>query len=89
MVEGYVLFQRLEGTSSYILQTEQALTLWLCNGQDSTKYLFIWNDMNEPSVFDGPEISMPRDNIHHGGWEHRDVHNLNGMMFVSTAPRRR
>ncbi|KAJ9098154.1 hypothetical protein QFC21_004483 [Naganishia friedmannii] len=49
--------------------------------KDSTKYLFIWNDMNEPSVFDGPEISMPRDNIHHGGWEHRDVHNINGMMF--------
>lgn len=39
--------------------------------------------MNEPSVFDGPEISMPRDNVHHGGWEHRDVHNINGMMFVS------
>jgi hypothetical protein len=39
--------------------------------------------MNEPSVFDGPEISMPRDNIHDGGWEHRDVHNINGMMFVS------
>ncbi len=37
--------------------------------------------MNEPSVFDGPEISMPRDNKHVGGWEHRDVHNLNGMMF--------
>lgn len=38
--------------------------------------------MNEPSVFDGPEISMPRDNIHAGGWEHRDVHNINGMLFV-------
>ncbi|GHJ85091.1 hypothetical protein NliqN6_1493 [Naganishia liquefaciens] len=49
--------------------------------KDSTKFLFIWNDMNEPSVFDGPEISMPRDNVHHGGWEHRDVHNINGMMF--------
>ncbi|EJT96934.1 alpha-glucosidase [Dacryopinax primogenitus] len=48
---------------------------------DSTKDLFIWNDMNEPSVFNGPEITMPKDNIHHGGWEHRDVHNLNGMLF--------
>ncbi|KAJ7821562.1 glycoside hydrolase superfamily [Mycena olivaceomarginata] len=37
--------------------------------------------MNEPSVFNGPEISMPRDNIHYGGWEHRDVHNINGMLF--------
>lgn len=42
---------------------------------------FIWNDMNEPSVFNGPEVSMPKDNLHHGGWEHRDVHNLNGMTF--------
>ncbi|MCJ1250918.1 hypothetical protein MMC30_008146 [Trapelia coarctata] len=40
---------------------------------------FIWNDMNEPSVFNGPETTMPKDNIHHGDWEHRDVHNLNGM----------
>ncbi|PFH60093.1 hypothetical protein XA68_11481 [Ophiocordyceps unilateralis] len=42
---------------------------------------FIWNDMNEPSVFNGPETTMPKDNIHHGGWEHRDVHNLNGLTF--------
>ena len=26
---------------------------------------------------------MPKTNIHHGGWEHRDVHNINGMLFVS------
>lgn len=25
---------------------------------------------------------MPRENIHHGGWEHRDLHNINGMLFV-------
>ena len=42
---------------------------------------FIWNDMNEPSVFNGPEITMPRDNLHHGDWENRDVHNINGMTF--------
>ncbi|KAH9944606.1 alpha-glucosidase [Amylocystis lapponica] len=48
---------------------------------DSTLDTYIWNDMNEPSVFNGPEISMPRDNIHYGGWEHRDVHNINGMLF--------
>ncbi|KAL2891098.1 Glucosidase 2 subunit alpha [Ceratocystis lukuohia] len=40
---------------------------------------FIWNDMNEPSVFNGPETTMPKDNLHYGGWEHRDVHNLMGM----------
>ena len=26
---------------------------------------------------------MPRENIHYGGWEHRDLHNINGMLFVS------
>ncbi|KAM0332416.1 hypothetical protein ACHAQA_002696 [Verticillium albo-atrum] len=42
---------------------------------------FIWNDMNEPSVFNGPEGTMPKDNLHYGDWEHRDLHNLNGMTF--------
>ncbi|PQE23768.1 glucosidase II alpha subunit protein [Rutstroemia sp. NJR-2017a BBW] len=46
-----------------------------------TSNLFIWNDMNEPSVFNGPETTMPKDNLHHQNWEHRDVHNLNGMTF--------
>jgi mannosyl-oligosaccharide alpha-1,3-glucosidase len=36
--------------------------------------------MNEPSVFNGPEITMLKDNIHFGDWEHRDVHNLYGQM---------
>jgi mannosyl-oligosaccharide alpha-1,3-glucosidase len=40
----------------------------------------IWNDMNEPAVFKVPEKTMPRDNIHYGGWEHRCVHNLYGLM---------
>ncbi|KAL6077361.1 Glucan 1,3-alpha-glucosidase [Balamuthia mandrillaris] len=47
----------------------------------STPILYTWNDMNEPSVFNGPEVSMHRDALHHGGWEHRDVHNLYGMYF--------
>lgn len=49
--------------------------------KDSAKNLFIWNDMNEPSVFDGPEITVPKDVLHHDGWENRDVHNINGMLF--------
>ncbi|XP_048585965.1 neutral alpha-glucosidase AB isoform X2 [Nematostella vectensis] len=47
----------------------------------STTNLFIWNDMNEPSVFHGPEITMHKDTIHYGDWEHRDVHNIYGMYF--------
>lgn len=46
---------------------------------------FIWNDMNEPSVFNGPETTMPKDNLHHGNWEHRDVHNLNGMTLANAT----
>ncbi|OAA65904.1 alpha glucosidase alpha [Niveomyces insectorum RCEF 264] len=46
---------------------------------------FLWNDMNEPSVFNGPETTMPKDNLHYGGWEHRDVHNLNGMTFHNAS----
>ncbi len=46
---------------------------------------FLWNDMNEPSVFNGPETTMPKDNIHHGNWEHRDIHNLNGLTFVNAT----
>ncbi|KAJ4471585.1 glycoside hydrolase family 31 protein [Lentinula aciculospora] len=48
---------------------------------ESTEDIHIWNDMNEPSIFNGPEITMPKDSIHYGGWEHRDVHNINGMLF--------
>ncbi|CAF0994522.1 unnamed protein product [Adineta steineri] len=50
------------------------------NYQGSTGNLFIWNDMNEPSVFNGPEVTFPKDIIHYGGWEDRDVHNLYGML---------
>ncbi|CAK5281912.1 unnamed protein product [Mycena citricolor] len=53
----------------------------------STTDIHIWNDMNEPSVFNGPDISMPRDNVHHNGWEHRDVHNINGMLFANATSR--
>lgn len=45
--------------------------------------LWLWNDMNEPSVFNGPETTAPKDNIHHGDWEHRDVHNIYGMTVVN------
>lgn len=52
--------------------------------EGSTETLFTWNDMNEPSVFSGPEVTMHKDAVHHGGWEHRDVHNLYGL-YVQMA----
>ena len=45
----------------------------------------IWNDMNEPSVFSGPDTTMPRDNLHYDNWEHRDIHNINGLTFVNAT----
>lgn len=46
----------------------------------STANLHVWNDMNEPSVFSGPETTMPKDSLHLGGAaEHRDLHNLYGQ----------
>ena len=41
----------------------------------SSATLYTWNDMNEPSVFDGPEITMPPTLLHHDAegraYEHR------------------
>lgn len=47
--------------------------------------VFIWNDMNEPSVFNGPEMTMPKDNLHWGNWEHRDIHNIHGITLVNAT----
>ncbi|XP_041765356.1 neutral alpha-glucosidase AB [Anopheles merus] len=57
----------------------------LTNFREQADTVGIWNDMNEPSVFNGPEVTMLKDNLHHGGLEHRDVHNLYGhMQLVAT-----
>lgn len=45
----------------------------------------IWNDMNEPSVFNGPEVTMPKDCRHHGDVEHRELHNMYGFTGVMTT----
>lgn len=50
----------------------------------STLDTYTWNDMNEPSVFNGPEVSAPRDAVHINDVEHRDNHNLYGM-YVQRA----
>lgn len=50
----------------------------------------VWNDMNEPSVFDGPNGSMPEDNWHRGGGvlpagKHLRYHNVYGMLMVKAS----
>uniref|UniRef100_A0A8C1D654 Neutral alpha-glucosidase AB n=1 Tax=Cyprinus carpio carpio TaxID=630221 RepID=A0A8C1D654_CYPCA len=51
--------------------------------EGSMENLFTWNDMNEPSVFNGPEVTMHKDALH-GKWEHRDIHNMYGL-YVQMA----
>ncbi|KAJ3433066.1 hypothetical protein M0812_22016 [Anaeramoeba flamelloides] len=50
--------------------------------EGSTSNMHIWNDMNEPAIFNGPEMSIPRDTIHLGEIEHRNIHNSYGF-FVT------
>ncbi|KAI3389818.1 hypothetical protein SNEBB_007941 [Seison nebaliae] len=45
-----------------------------------TNNIGVWNDMNEPSVFSGPEKTMNKDALHSDGlYENRDIHNLYGL----------
>jgi alpha-glucosidase len=58
---------------------------YMANGIDG-----VWNDMNEPAVFEGPDWTMPVNNIHRGDNEHpKDVHlryhNVYGMMMVKAT----
>ncbi|XP_015275543.1 PREDICTED: neutral alpha-glucosidase C [Gekko japonicus] len=73
------------GLSSYLDFTNPSVREWYAdqfafkNYKDSSEILFVWNDMNEPSVFRGVELTMQKDAVHHGSWEHREVHNLYGF----------
>ena len=75
------------GSSHWIDSFNPAVITWwqglfsYSSWAGTTPNTFLWNDMNEPSVFNGPETTMPKDNLHHGNWEHRDVHNLYGLTY--------
>lgn len=50
----------------------------------------VWNDMNEPAVFGGPDGSMPADNAQRGGGglppgPHRMYHNVFGMLMARST----
>lgn len=48
--------------------------------EGSSNVLHVWNDMNEPAVFDDSyEKSFPKELEHYNGWKHRDVHNQYGF----------
>ncbi|KAM0016122.1 putative glucan 1,3-alpha-glucosidase [Helianthus debilis subsp. tardiflorus] len=75
------------GSSSYIDMVNPEIRSWWADKfayseyVGSTPSLYIWNDMNEPSVFNGPEVTMPRDALHYGNVEHRELHNAYGYYF--------
>ena len=50
----------------------------------------VWNDMNEPAVFDGPDKTMPENNWHRGGGNlqpdiHLRYHNVYGMLMAKAT----
>ena len=50
----------------------------------------VWNDMNEPAVFGGPDGTMPENNWHRGGGglpagSHLQYHNVYGMLMVKAT----
>jgi len=76
------------GTSSWVdFMNPDAREWWgskfgLDQYKGSAENLFIWNDMNEPAIFSGPETTMERDCKHHNNLEHRQVHNMFGYVQV-------
>jgi len=73
------------GDSSYLDFTSPKVRSWYADQfaynryEGSTEILFTWNDMNEPSVFNGPEVSMTKEALSLDGIEHREWHNLYGF----------
>jgi len=73
------------GASAYLDFTSEEVRDWWAGRfaydvyKGSTPTLYTWNDMNEPSVFNGPEVSMSKDAKNLAGIEHREWHNLYGM----------
>ncbi len=48
----------------------------------------IWNDMNEPSVFDGPAGTLPLDARHDGDGlaaDHAEIHNVYGQLMTRST----
>jgi len=79
------------GSSAYLDFSNPETWNWWADNFHLDKYvgstldLFTWNDMNEPSVFNGPEVTMEKDAIHKNGVEHREIHNLYGFYFTSAT----
>ena len=81
------------GSSAYLDVTSPAVRDWwagkfaLDQYEGSTKDLYIWNDMNEPSVFNGPEVTMQKDLVHAGGWSTGKFTTPSGCTTTRQPPR--
>lgn len=63
-------------------KVDKMVTEWRSN----IRNVQLWIDMNEPSVFNKPEVTLPRSTLHlQGTLEHRAVHNHYGLLFAKTA----
>lgn len=73
------------GSSSYPDFTCPKVRAWwsalYTRYEGSTRRLAIWNDMNEMSVFNGPEVTMKKTTTNVAGVEHREWHNLFGFHY--------
>jgi alpha 1,3-glucosidase len=73
------------GSSSYPDFTSSKVREWwggfYSKYTGSTNYLSTWIDMNEPSVFNGPEVTMKKTLTNLNNIEHREWHNLYGFHY--------
>lgn len=73
------------GSSSWPDFSDERVQEWwaskflLENYKGTTLDTYTWNDMNEPSMFNGPEVTFHKDSLHLNGFEHRDIHNQYGQ----------
>lgn len=58
---------------------------WLPQIDFKWNNLHFWNDMNEPSIFSGPETTAPKDLLHNKDIEERSIHNLYGLSVHETT----
>ena len=80
------------GSSSYIDFTSEKSRQFWAGLFSVQKYkgtvnnvVHIWNDMNEPSVFNHPEVTIPKDTRSLEGIEFKEFHNLYGFYFQAST----
>jgi len=60
----------------------------LSNYPGTTQKTYVWNDMNEPAVFDSFENTCSKNLLHFDGskyYEHREMHNIYSLLEVSAT----